>query len=53
MAGLEISPFYDTLDNRFKALVDLASIDRYHPIPDADLPRESFGILVLIHLRLL
>src|SRR4029453_7809147 len=53
LARLEISTFYDTLDNKLKALIDLASVDRYHPIPDADLPRQPFGVLPLIHLGLL
>src|SRR5262249_23090747 len=52
LAGLEISPFYDMLDNRPEALIDLANIDRYHPIPDVDLPGQPFGILLLIHLCL-
>src|SRR5262249_24246304 len=38
------------LDDGLKALVYLANIDRHHPVPDADLPREPFGVLLLIHL---
>jgi len=53
LTGLKISPFYDTFDNTPKALIDLASVDRYHPTPDADLPRQPFGVLPLIHLGLL
>src|SRR4029453_14231599 len=53
LARLEISTFYDTLHNNLKALIALAGVDRYHPTPNADLPRQPFGVLPLIHLGLL